>query len=72
MIKNKLSLLWLDLNASFAHSSLALPAIHAQTIHTDLKDSVEWDLLQATLHMPVSSIVNSIIEKQPDILAATA
>lgn len=72
MIKNKLSLLWLDLNASFAHSSLALPAIHAQTIHSELNESVEWDLLQATLHMPVSSIVNSIIEKQPDILAATA
>ena len=23
-------LLWLDLNSSYAHSSLALPAIHAQ------------------------------------------
>ena len=24
------SLVWLDLNSSYAHSSLALPAIHAQ------------------------------------------
>lgn len=72
MTTNKLSLLWLDLNASFAHSSLALPAIHAQTLHTNLSQSIEWDLLQATLHMPVSTIVNMIVDKQPDIIAATA
>ncbi|MGL5786436.1 MAG: DUF4080 domain-containing protein [Bacteroidales bacterium] len=67
-----LRLLWLDLNASFAHTSLALPAIHAQAQVKEWSESVEWDVLSATLHMPVTNIVNDIIDKKPDILAATS
>lgn len=72
MNDNKLRLLWLDLNASFAHASLALPAIHAQTLNREWCDQVEWTVLPATLHMPVTNIVNEIVEKNPDIIAATA
>ena len=34
-----MKILWIDLNSSYAHSSLALPALHAQ-IMTD--PSIEW------------------------------
>lgn len=34
-----MKLLWLDLNSSYAHSSLALPALHAQ-IADDT--TIEW------------------------------
>lgn len=72
MNNKKLRLLWFDLNASFAHTSLALPAIHAQTLDKEWANRVEWDVLPATLHMPVTNVVNEIIEKNPDIIAATA
>ena len=35
-----MKILWIDLNSSYAHSSLALPALHAQ-IMTD--PSIEWE-----------------------------
>ena len=35
-----MKLLWLDLNSSYAHSSLALPALHAQIANnTDIEYS---------------------------------
>lgn len=67
-----LKLLWLDLNASFAHTSLALPAIHAQMSHDMAFQQVEWDILSATLHMPVEQLVCRIVELKPSILCATA
>lgn len=72
MNNKTLRLLWLDLNASFAHTSLALPAIHAQTLSKEWSDNIEWKVLSATLHMPVTNIVNDIVNQQPDILAATS
>ena len=41
-----MKLLWLDLNSSYAHSSLALPALHAQ-IADDT--TVEWCMVSATI-----------------------
>lgn len=61
-------LLWLDINCSYAHASLALPALHAQC--TD--EAVEWGVVSATLATPVGTLVEQIVERQPDILAATA
>ena len=34
-----MKLLWLDLNSSYAHSSLALPALHAQIANNT---DIEW------------------------------
>ncbi len=64
------SLVWLDLNSSYAHSSLALPAIHAQ-VKGDEGD-VTWSKVSATINSNVGSVVAEIVEKKPDILAATA
>ena len=34
-----MKILWIDLNSSYAHSSLALPALHAQMMN---KTNIEW------------------------------
>lgn len=64
-----MKILWLDLNSSYAHSSLALPALHAQM--ADNKE-MEWDIVSSTINENVGMIVNEIAARQPDIVAATA
>ena len=63
-----MKILWIDLNSSYAHSSLALPALHAQ-----LKDcsEYEWEMVSATINENIGKIVDDICSHQPDILAAT-
>ena len=63
-----MKLLWLDLNSSYAHSSLALPALHAQ-IADDT--TIEWCVVSATINENTGSVVNQIYHHQPDIIAAT-
>ena len=64
-----MNILWIDLNCSYAHSSLALPALHAQ-----LQDETEWQwhVVSATTAENAGSIVTRIIEHKPDVIAATA
>ena len=50
------------------HSSLALPALHAQ-IMTD--PSIEWEIVSATINENTGMIVDEIYRHRPDILAAT-
>lgn len=63
-----MKILWIDLNCSYAHSSLALPALHAQ-IMTD--PSIEWEIVSATINENTGMIVDEIYRHRPDILAAT-
>ena len=63
-----MKILWIDLNSSYAHSSLALPALHAQ-IMTD--PSIEWEIGSATINENKGMIVDEIYRHRPDILAAT-
>lgn len=63
-----MKILWIDLNSSYAHSSLALPALHAQ-IMTD--PSIEWEIVSATINENTGTIVDEIYRHRPDILAAT-
>ena len=63
-----MKILWLDLNSSYAHSSLALPALHAQV----KEDSdIQWEIVSATINENVGMIVDEIYRHQPDIIAAT-
>ena len=63
-----MKILWLDLNSSYAHSSLALPALHAQVKEdTDM----EWEIVSATINENIGMIVDEIYRYQPDIIAAT-
>ena len=62
-------ILWLDLNCSYAHSSLALPALHAQVMH---RKDVEWEVVHATTGEAVGTAVDAIYAYRPDVVAATA
>ena len=64
-----MKILWIDLNSSYAHSSLALPALHAQLQE---KEEWTWETVSATINENTSSIVKEICSRRPDILAATA
>lgn len=63
-----MKILWLDLNSSYAHSSLALPALHAQTA---TNESIEWEIVLATINENIGMVTNSIYHHQPNIIAAT-
>ena len=63
-----MKLLWLDLNSSYAHSSLALPALHAQI--TD-DTTIEWCIVSATINENTGMVVSRIHKHRPDIIAAT-
>lgn len=63
-----MKILWLDLNSSYAHSSLALPALHAQ-IAADA--SVQWEVVSATINENAGMIARDIYRLQPDMVAAT-
>ena len=63
-----MKLLWLDLNCSYAHSSLALPALHAQMMD---RTDIEWDIVSATVNENTGRVVEEIYHRQPDLLAAT-
>lgn len=62
-------ILWLDLNCSYAHSSLALPALHAQVMH---RTDVEWLVVRTTINEAVGAAVDAIYAYRPDVVAATA
>lgn len=62
-------ILWLDLNCSYAHSSLALPALHAQVMH---RTDVEWAVVRTTTGEAVGTAVDAIYAHRPDVVAATA
>lgn len=63
-----MKILWIDLNCSYAHSSLALPALHAQVAENS---DYEWNVVSATTSENIGTIVDEIYRHQPDILAAT-
>ena len=63
-----MKLLWIDLNSSYAHSSLALPALHAQMAGDA---SVEWEVVSATINENIGTIVEQIYRQRPDMVAST-
>ena len=62
-----MNILWLDLNSSYAHSSLALPALHSQV--TD--KGISWTKVSATINENPGMIAGKIYAYNPDIIAAT-
>lgn len=64
-----MKLLWIDLNSSYAHASLALPALHAQVADDD---SVTWEVVSATINEQAGMIVDEVCRHRPDVIAATA
>ena len=64
-----MKLLWIDLNSSYAHASLALPALHAQMQN---EKSIEWSVISATINENIGMVVKNAAKYKPDIIAATA
>jgi len=63
-------LLWLDINSSYAHSSLALPALHAQSAKS--KNEWQWSVGSGVLNTPISHFIKEAVRLQPHVIAATA
>lgn len=64
-----MKILWLDLNCSYAHSSLALPALHAQVMH---RTDVEWTVVRTTTSEAVGTAVDAVYAHRPQVVAASA
>jgi radical SAM superfamily enzyme YgiQ (UPF0313 family) len=63
-----MKILWLDINSSYSHSSVALPAIHAQ-----VSDRTEWEwvVVRGTINDNPGSLAAAVAEHRPDVIAAT-
>lgn len=60
---------WLDINSSYSHSSLALPAIEVQ--NTNQRD-IQWSKVSGTINSVINNIVGELLETKPDVIAYTA
>ncbi len=62
--------LWLDINASYSHSSLALPALHAQ-LSEEIKAKTEWEVVSGTIKTTNNEIINKCLKFKPNYIFAT-
>ncbi len=63
-----MKILWLDINSSYSHSSMAFPAIHAQIMD---KAQWQWSVVRGTINDNPGTIAAAVEKEQPDIIAAT-
>lgn len=63
-----MKILWLDINSSYSHSSVALPAIHAQVSESD---EWEWSVVRGTINDNPGNLAAAVAECRPDVIAAT-
>ena len=63
-----MKILWLDINSSYSHSSVALPAIHAQV--QDRADW-QWSVVRGTINDNPGSLAAAVAGQKPDVIAAT-
>lgn len=61
------SIIWLDINASYSHSSLALPSIEA----CREGDKFEWGRVSGTINSDVYLLTKELYAARPSIVAAT-
>lgn len=63
-----MKILWLDINSSYSHSSVALPAIHAQV---EDGSQVHWDVVRGTINEDPGALAVKVADSRPDVIAAT-
>ena len=63
-----MKILWLDINSSYSHSSVALPAIHAQVSR---RAEWEWSVVRGTINDSPGTLAAAVAQEQPDVIAAT-
>lgn len=66
-----MNFIWLDINASWSHSSLALPALHAN-LHPHIQERCNMQVVRGTIKSPVQQIVQELEAMQPTYIFATA
>lgn len=71
-----LKITWLDVNASFSHASLALPAIEAQWIHqsrewSSVQAVPQWEQVRGTIRSDPHQLMVEVLETAPDVVCAT-
>ena len=63
-----MKILWLDINSSYSHSSVALPAIHAQVSD---RSEWEWCVVRGTINDNPGTLAAQVVEHRPDVIAST-
>ena len=65
-----MNFIWLDINASWSHSSLALPALHAN-LSPDTAAACNMRVVRGTIKSPVAQIVQEVAQLEPSYIFAT-
>lgn len=66
-----MNFVWLDINASWSHSSLALPALHAN-LKPETQAACNMQVVRGTIKSPVQQIVQELEQLKPAYIFATA
>ncbi len=66
-----MNITWLDINASYSHSSLALPALEAQ-LEPQTRKKCAINVVSGTIKTPIEKTIIEIIDSNPDYILATA
>ena len=62
-------LLWLNINSSYSHSSLALPSIHAQSALVNFNTA--WFVLDGVINSDPGTLASEAVSFKPDIIVST-
>ncbi len=66
-----MNFVWLDINASWSHSSLALPALHAN-LAKQTQDECNMQVVSGTIKSGIPQILEELQAKEPSYVFATA
>ncbi|NLF17896.1 MAG: radical SAM protein [Lentisphaerae bacterium] len=61
-------IVWLAVNASHAHASLALPLLH---LACSAQGELAWEAVSSTLHDDPGALAAAVVAREPDVVAAT-
>lgn len=65
-----MNFVWLDINASWSHSSLALPALHSQ-LDNKTKKECNWQVVRGTVKSELSTVIEEVVCTNPTYIFAT-
>ena len=65
-----MKVLWLDINSSYSHSSLAIPAMDAQLSYST-REMHSWEILSGSLKMGINWYTQRAFAYSPDIILST-
>ena len=63
-------ILWLDINASYSHSSLAIPALHSQ-LSKSIEEIHSWRVVSGSINRQTTHYLTEISDFSPDIILST-